>query len=200
MTTVFVLGFDPGGAAAFGWCALASTDGQVSLIGSGTCSSASAALAATRAAIPSQPAAFAVDAPLFWLPAGDRNADKIVRKMVCAAGGSSGTVGHINSLRGACLVQGIMVTQMAATLWPDAKVSEAHPKALLRVSSAAQTFAATVLNKASTEHERDAGLAAFTALNLLSASVGWHNLVEYENGHHFPTGKTVTYWFPRTRA
>ena len=200
MTTIFVLGFDPGGAAAFGWSALASTDGKVSLIGSGTCSSASAALEATTAAIPSRPAAFAVEAPLFWLPAGDRNADKMVRKMVCAAGGSSGTVSHINSLRGACLVQGIMVTQMAATLWPDAQVSEAHPKALLRVSSAAQTFATTVLSKALTEHERDAGLAAFTALNLLSTTVGWHNLVEYENGHHFPTGKTVAYWFPRARA
>ena len=82
----------------------------------------------------------------------------------------------------------------------DAQVSEAHPKALSRVSSAAQDFAATVLNKASTEHERDAGLAASTALNLLSASVGRHNLVAYEKGHHVPAGKTVAYWFPRTRT
>ena len=200
MSTVFVLGFDPGGSAAFGWSALASTDGQISVVGSGTCSSASDALSAARAAIPSQPAAFAVDAPLFWLPAGDRNADKIVRKMVCAAGGSSGTVSHINSLRGACLVQGVLVTQMAATLWPDAMVSEAHPKALLRICSAARDFDTTVLGQASTEHERDAGLAAFTALNLVYASVGWHDLVEYESGHHFPAGKSVAYWFPRTRV
>jgi hypothetical protein len=197
MRTLHVVGFDPGGDQAFGWAALSWDEGQVARFVSGTCSNAPDALHAARVSIPCEPAAFAVDAPLFWIPSADRKADQLIRKMVCAAGGSSGTVSHVNSLRGACLVQGVLVARMAAQAWPEAIISEAHPKALLQVSSAARAFANAVLKHSSTEHERDAGLAAFTALNLMTDSTGWHDLVKLEQDHYFPAGNPVAFWFPQ---
>ena len=197
MPTLYAVGFDPGGHKAFGWAVVRYLDGIVSLTSSGTCSNALDAVTATQRACPTEPLAFAVDAPLFWIPSGDRNVDKIVRRMVCSAGGTSGTVSHVNSLRGACLVQGIIVTDLAAKLWPRANVSEAHPKALLKVNSAARDFADKASDSAATEHERDAALAAFTAISHVLRFEGWHDLAMREHGHHFPAGKPVAYWFPQ---
>lgn len=173
---------------------------DLSLVASGTCSSAPAALSAARAATSIAPIAFGTDAPLFWVEAGDRKADEIVRKMVCAAGGKSGTVNHVNSLRGACLVQGVLVVRFAAELWPSAMITEAHPKALLAVSRAAQDFATRIERLVNTEHERDAALAAYTAFALATQTDGWHDLVATELSPFFPCGRRVAYWFPKSRT
>ncbi len=193
-----VFGFDPGGQGAFGWAVLSLDGGVLSRLGSGTCSSAPEALAALQAMCDVQPAAFATDAPLFWAHAGDRVADQVVRRMVCASGGSGGTVGHVNSLRGACLVQGLLVSHMATELWPDAQISEAHPKALLKVSSDARVFAQKVKSQVETEHELDAALAAYTAHALVSRLKGWRNLRDGEDSTttFCPLRKPVSYWFP----
>jgi len=125
---VVFVGFDPGGARAFGWAILRTAESGTQLLATGTCSCARQALDAVRAAAVQQPRALAVDAPLFWSESGDRKADQYVRRMVCSAGGSSGTVSHVNSLRGACLVQGVLITRMASLVWPHAEISEAHRK------------------------------------------------------------------------
>ena len=170
------IGFDPGGKKAFGWAVVSASNQNLSLIAKGTCSDAATAIKAAAAANPSSPVAVAVDAPLFWIPAGDRKADRIVRKMVCNSGGNSGTVNHINSMRGACLVQGILVARMAVSKWTSTSLTEAHPKALLGVSTHAREFVKTVASSLSNEHERDAALAAFTALNFAAQTQGWHDL------------------------
>ena len=193
-----IVGFDPGGKNAFGWSVLAATGCDISLVASGTCSGAPEALSAVRDAIPIAPIAFGTDAPLFWVQAGDRLADKFVRNMVCDAGGQSGTVSHVNSLRGACLVQGVLVTRLAAELWPGAKVTEAHPKALLAASQAARDF--SIKCSVRTEHERDAALAAYAAFAFISQTDGWQDLVPMEISPFFPGGKAVAYWFPKLRT
>ena len=195
-----IVGFYPGGKNAFGWAVLARTGRDLSLVASGTCTGAPAALSAARAATSIAPIAFGTDAPLFWVQAGDRKADETVRKMVCAAGGKSGTVSHVNSLRGACLVQGVLVTRLAAELWPSAMITEAHPKALLAVSLKAREFASRIIRPVSTEHERDAALAAYTAFALATQTDGWHDLAATEQGPFFPGGTYVAYWFPKSRT
>lgn len=195
-----VVGFDPGGKKAFGWAVLAAADAGPSLIGRGTCDSAPMALDAARTASSVTPVVFGVDAPLYWVYSGDRASDRSVRAMVCDAGGSSGTVSHVNSLRGACLVQGILVARLAAEVWPDAAITEAHPKALLVSSGAAREFDRLIAGQVNTEHERDAAIAAFTALALATRLAGWHDLAASESNPFFPGGKRVSYWYPKTRT
>jgi len=197
---MYLVGFDPGGKNAFGWAVLFRTGSDLSVVASGTCTDAPAALLAARAASSIAPVAIGTDAPLFWAQSGDRKADEIVRKMVCDASGKSGTVNHVNSLRGACLVQGVMVTRLAGELWPNAVITEAHPKALLAISLAARDFASRIVRSVCTEHERDAALAAYAAFALATQIHGWRDLATTEQNPFFPGGKRVAYWFPKSRT
>ena len=193
----YFIGFDPGGNNAFGWAVLWVQGNAIELIKSGTCNNAQTALEAARIHA-AAPMAVAIDAPLFWVSAGDRVADANVRKMVCTEGGSSGTVSHVNSLRGACLVQGILVTKLAINAWPTALVTEAHPKALLRISGAARQFAEAISRQAANEHERDAAIAAYTACAFSDRREGWHDISLLESNPFFPAGTPVSYWFPKS--
>ena len=194
------VGFDPGGDKAFGWAVLSSCQSGFELIGSGTCSTAPDAVLSAHQVCGTDPVGFATDAPLFWVASGDRQADRLVRKLVCAAGGRSGTVGHINSLRGACLVQGIQVTRMASARWPRAKLSEAHPKALLRLNEDARSLVKRFEASLGNEHERDAVLAAYTAAAFVNQIDGWHDLALLDQEAFFPAGPKAAYWFPRAKT
>jgi hypothetical protein len=194
------VGFDPGGDKAFGWAALLSTPSGLELLGTGTCSSAPDAVHSAHKVSGVAPAGFATDAPLFWVASGDRKADSFVRKLVCSAGGRSGTVSHVNSLRGACLVQGVQVTRLATAQWPSAKATEAHPKALLLLDRGAREFLSSVAGSVKTEHERDAAIAAYTAAAFINQTDGWHDLVLQERDPFFPGGSNAAYWFPRAKT
>ncbi len=192
-----LLGLDPGGFKSFGWASLRIGEaGTPVALKTGVSSSASAALNEASRAVSVAPVAVGIDAPLFWVTEGDRNADARIRKLVCSAGGHSGTVGHVNSLRGACLVQGILAARQVAESWPSATVTEAHPKALIRVHLAASEFLAKYLPNAPTEHERDAALAAFAAWAAAAHFSGWRDLLLEETAPFFPSGHVVSYWFP----
>ena len=106
---MLLLGFDPGGIKSFGWAVLyvGEADSVVSLK-TGVASNAPEAVRKAGQCAPAAPAGVGIDAPLFWVQEGDRRADSHIRKRVVAAGGQSGTVSSVNSLRGACLVQGIL--------------------------------------------------------------------------------------------
>jgi predicted nuclease with RNAse H fold len=196
----YFIGFDPGGEKAFGWAVLLAQGNSADLVASGTCSNAPNAPAAATRHAPVAPIAVATDAPLFWIESGDRKVDAQVRKMVCAAGGSSGTVSHVNSLRGACLAQGILVTKLAIEAWPNALITEAHPKALLRVSVQAKNFAELQSNRTANDHERDAAIAAYTAWAFATRRDGWQDLSTFEVNPFFPAGKPVGYWFPKENS
>jgi hypothetical protein len=168
------VGFDPGGRGRFGWCVVRTPGGRDHVI-SGLCSSAPEALEAVRAILQgSVPAGIGIDAPLYWVEEGDRPSDQRVRALVLAAGGHGGTVSAVNSLRGACIAQGLIVGRLARALWPAVPITEAHPKALRRVHPPARDFEATV--SVGSEHELDAALAAFSASQAFAPNPGWVDL------------------------
>lgn len=193
-----LLGFDPGGLNNFGWASLRiGNSGVPTAIKTGISSTVSTALnEASRSIDGAVPDAVGIDAPLFWVTKGDRNADRCIRRLVCDNGGHSGTVGHVNSLRGACLVQGVLAAHQVAASWASTLVTEAHPKALLRVHLPAANFLKMHFPNAPTEHERDAVLAAFAAWAAAARFAGWHNLLLEEEAPYFPSGHPVSYWFP----
>jgi hypothetical protein len=192
------VGFDPGGEKAFGWAVLEATQQGLRFVAGDTVTGAPTAIAQASAVLPKVPVAVGIDAPLFWVPEGDRNADSLVRTLVCEAGGQSGTVSHVNSLRGACLVQGVLIARLSHERWPSAQITEAHPKALLRVSAEAHAFASAL--QAVSEHVRDAALGAYAAHAFVAKSVGWHDLAMQERVLFFPGGTKVAYWFPKQRT
>jgi hypothetical protein len=194
---MLVAGFDPGGANAFGWAVLSGTCAEPTLIAGGVVTGARNAVAQASLHLLHAPAAVGIDAPLFWSPNGDRRADAYVRTCVCAAGGRGGTVGHVNSLKGACLVEGAIAARAAQTAWPAARVTEAHPKALVLVSPAARAFAGRAELQGEGHHLRDAALGAFTALAMLEGAAGWQDLAAQEPDPLWPLAVEAAYWFPR---
>jgi hypothetical protein len=193
-------GFDPGGEQAFGWAVLKATPQGLRFVAGGTVTGAPTALSQASVVLLEGPTAIGIDAPLFWVPEGDRNADTLVRRLVCSAGGQSGTVSHVNSLRGACLVQGVLIARLSHTHWPSARMTEAHPKALLRVAAAARAFVGAPELQAVSEHVRDAALGAYAAHALVAQCAGWHDLATQERARFFPGGTEVAYWFPNQRT
>ena len=80
---------------------------------------------------------------------------------------SSGTVQSVNSLRGAALVGGALLASLLRGVFPSARITESHPKALLIAcyDNSEVTFANAFqidINR-QTEHERDAAIAAVCA-------------------------------------
>lgn len=194
------VGFDPGGVSAFGWAVVEATKNGLRFVSGGVVTGAPAALAQSASLLLEAPAAVGIDAPLFWVYEGDRNADSQVRALVCGAGGQSGTVSHVNSLRGACLVQGVLAAKLSRDQWPTARITEAHPKALLRVSAAARAFVSAPEIHAIGEHVRDAALGAYAAHAYVTQARGWHDLLVQERAPFFPGGTEVAYWFPKQRT
>jgi len=195
---VVFLGFDPGGISSFGWAALHLGEaGEFVSLTTGVTSSAPDAVRNAGQSAGSAPTGVGIDAPLFWVQEGDRRADSHIRNRVVAAGGHAGTVNSVNSLRGACLVQGILTARLVADLWPSAIVTEAHPKALLRLYAEAERFVTEHLPPICEEHERDAALAAVAAWAAVTVSSSWCNLVLSEVAPFFPGGREVSYWFPK---
>lgn len=190
------VGFDPGGINAFGWAVVEWMGTPPVLVGQGICSNAAEALAAAAFHLPDPPHGIGIDAPLFWVAHGDRAADQAVRALVVACGGHGGTVNHVNSLRGACLVQGVLVAILARARWPRVALTEAHPKALLAVCGAAHHFVDELVPEPFVEHTRDAALAAFSARSSHVGSAGWHDLAAVEVAPVFPAGTPIQYWFP----
>ena len=216
MTTV-VLGFDPGGEKQFGWCvASGAADGKLVLRSNGTASHAAGAveMALREAQKCGVIAAAAIDSPLFWNLSGDRRADMTVRAAMRRIGAVNlgGTVQHVNSLRGACLAQGMMAAHILRDKMPSLRLTESHPKALLWLLEVAtpqrpvREIRIDHLDKfiqcdssALCEHERDAAVGAFAAWAMLNQRSGWRNLYTDEDGVFAPVSP-IEYWMPIGRA
>jgi len=203
-------GFDPGGAGAFGWCVLAGTQLPLQLLKRGVAHHATQAVnAALSVAGTNELGAVGIDAPLFWQPQGDRNADQVVRNKVVLLGCNGGTVNAVNSMRGACLVQGMMTGMLLRKQFPDVAITESHPKALLwllNLATGANPAGAIALANLSqlaegdtagaSDHERDAVLGAFTAFAMTAALPGWRNLYVDEPNVISPLDPPPGYWLP----
>ncbi len=212
---MWVAGFDPGGSGQFGWCvAEASSEARIAVRATGVARGASHAVEQVLAAVPvaSILSAVGIDSPLYWSTTGDRVADVLVRRSIrvlgCATAG--GTVQHVNSLRGACLVQGLLTAHMLHDAVPGVRITESHPKALLwlmGIASPCRLPTAVGLaelgdqiafvSPLGSEHERDAALGALAAAALLYDRGGWRDLRLDEREAFLPV-PDVEYWMPLT--
>jgi hypothetical protein len=131
----YVIGFDPGGAEKFGWSILHwRGNGCPLLLERNTTSSARGALDAVESYLERgscKVVAIGIDAPLYWIDGdAERAVDVAVR--LALQGRTKCSVIHVNSLRGACLAQGMMLANLVArhSDWSDFVITEAHPVAL----------------------------------------------------------------------
>lgn len=207
-----VLGFDPGGDGQFGWAVLERDGrGTPSARNTGTSSHAEGALGAALACLSSEDTILGVgiDSPLFWTPRGERVADRRIRQRIRELGAphAAGTVQHPNSLRGACVVQGLTLALLLRRRRLDMPITEAHPKALLWILglangersaeqvSVADLNAFVTCNSVVCEHERDAVLGGVAAFAMSDRWPSWRDLVAEEPEAILVAGE-VAYWFP----
>ncbi len=161
-------GADPGGVGKFG-VALLRADGTFVTAVVNCASEADQYLNSLSEKID----ALGIDAPLWWSsgPRGDRKADVRLRRHYRNLGAS---VMSLNSLRGAALVQGVMLAELVRRTRPQLPITECHPKALLKAfrldpSDNAANWPAIVSRFAlsgprpESDDERDALIAAVAA-------------------------------------
>jgi len=154
-----------------------------------------------------------IDSPLFWVADGDRRADQTVRGAMKALGATAidGTVQRVNSLRGACLVQGVMAARLIRDHNPNVRLTESHPKALLwllQIASRRRQVAQVGMEQLREflhsditdvgEHQRDAALGAFAAAAMLQSRREWRDLFQEENDAFAPVSP-IEYWMPIQR-
>lgn len=208
-----ILGFDPGGVNNFGWCVTqAKNDAQLRLRDSGVENYAEGAIEAALAKAEGfgEIGAAGIDSPLFWVPKGDRQADKTVRSAMKQLGAVyvGGTVQQVNSLRGACLTQGIMSAYLLRRKLPAIRITESHPKALLwllrianvecRVDNVTMSHLGDFIESDSphlSDHKRDAALGAVAAWAMINSRNGWRDLYQDEKNPFAPVSP-VEYWMP----
>jgi hypothetical protein len=207
------LGFDPGGVDKFGWAACYSEGDILRLIASRKAGNAKEAVSQALSTVPIKGiiVSAGIDSPLFWTENGDRYVDELVRRAIQKLGAPNpgGTVQNLNSLRGACLVQGVLTTKLLHDQLPQIAITESHPKALLYLLGIANEKirpATVTVNDLSSyvifdsdqvgEHERDSVLAAITAFAQRRKPRGWINLFERERKPVIPFDYQVSYWMP----
>ena len=207
------LGFDPGGEKQFGWAVCSRTKEKLAVLAIGEANRAEGAFAKAISAIPNEGTVVGagIDAPLFWSESGDRNVDKLIRRALQQLGAPSpgGTVQNINSLRGACLIQGAIIAKLLQKQFPAITITESHPKALLYLLGIANTkvhpskisvaeFSEWVddVNLSINDNERDAILGSITAFAQKLNVKGWINLFEKERNPIIPFNYSVGYWMP----
>jgi len=205
------VGFDPGGIGGFGWAVVSGEKFPLRLIGCGIADHAQGAFNAAMDCAGSKVNAVGIDAPLFWSEAGDRSADRIVRKAITRLGAYGATVIPVNALRGACLIQGILVAMPYRRRLTDrALITESHPKALLWLLGKAtperhpRDLTLNDLNEyvvengvqGASDHERDAALGAVGAFAAESRLPGWQNLYVLEPNPITPLDPPPGYWMP----
>jgi predicted nuclease with RNAse H fold len=205
MKTQLYVGFDPGGKGHFGWClAKGSEKPRLTVIDHGIAKHAKDAVdRAFQAAeqVQKKISAVGIDAPLFWRPDGGRQVDKKISDLL--HGRKKSSVIAVNSLRGACLVQGMMAAMLIRNKCFKIPITESHPKALLllkklgkrtKLSKLGDYFNGDVA-KAS-DDERDAAIAALSAWAMICEPKGWQDLYQLEQNKITPLEPPPAYWMP----
>lgn len=205
-----LLGFDPGGSGAFGWCVTENLPRcPLPVRATGV---ANVAVDAVRDALfhvrkGEDVDAAGIDAPLFWTAGGDRRVDQLGRAAVRHEGGPSSTVIHVNALRGACLIQGVLAGMLLRKRFANIRLTEAHPKAYLWMSGAATPERPPqnidlvdppqfqVGGFGHTDHERDA--ATLSAWAMIHHPPEWSDLFPREATPLSPLAASLAYQMPR---
>lgn len=209
------LGFDPGGEGHFGWAVCLDQDDRLRVIAAGIADHARGAMEQSLKALPKgeSVSGAGIDAPMFWVMDGGREADHLVRRAIGLLGATSpgGTVQHFNSLRGACVIQGLLILKLLRLEYPNLPITEAHPKALLWLMGIARRGHEPKLIKPrdikeiiiegtgfGSEDERDAIIGAFTAQMMVRRKSDWVDLLkEYEKEPILAGEPPIGYWMPK---
>ena len=130
-----------------------------------------------------------IDAPLFWTETGIRLVDGIIDEAL--EGADYGyRVQKINSLMGACLVQGVLLAdQIHRQL--KCPITEVHPGALNRLDIG---MIGQIVNLPVNPDKRDATFAAYAAWHIDDPN--WRNLFLEEQDPILPLNFRVSYWMP----
>ena len=202
------LGFDPGGKGGdkecgnFGWSICQGVAGQFQLLDTGRAKYAEEVVRRVSRKLPPNPSVLAagIEAPMFWHKTGDREVDGFLREEAKLRGCPHpwGTIQAVNSLRGACLVQGILLGKdLCKQQWFDAPITEANSKALRWLKPATFYYIQRLTEgEGKSDHERDATLAAYGAWAMHKDLYGWRNLLLDERDPIFPLEAQVSYWMP----
>jgi predicted nuclease with RNAse H fold len=159
------------------------------------------------------PLAIGIDCPLWWssMKSGERQVDVLLRRKYRDHGiGSS--VQALNSLPGAVLVQGMMLAGEARKHWKDVKITETHPRALLKAMHLTTEPWSTIAGKfdldgpePETRDQWDALLSAAVARNGYK-HLWTVDLTDLPRGEgemdpqHTFFGRVNYYWFERIPA
>ncbi len=238
----FILGFDPGGKGNsprgkgnFGWSICNQVDGvlQPPKI-TDLAIDAWDAIGQVKKALKSLDAtpnvlAAGIDAPLLWSKKGNREVDDVLEKVLEGAefpapknGGRR--VQAVNSLRGACVVQGALLAKYLRDTWNQLLITESHPKALChllcytkeramvkRLTEGVADYKQYATRclcgcgeadkpKASlADHKRDATLSAISAWAAIQPNLpNWRNLYDdvKKPDRIKPFNIPVSYWMP----
>ena len=187
-------GADPGGKESFG-IAVLRDDGSFDTT---IVSCADEAIGWLK----QEPTAAGIDAPLWWSSgrSGDRKADQFLRQQYKI---SAGTVQPANCLRGAALVQGVMLLHLLCERFPGLSVTETHPKALLKALKISRVKVADHFGVRSdmpqTEHEHDALLGAIAAREGYLKRWTYNLAAHRFSSEQDPTkcaSSPIAYWWP----
>lgn len=215
MAVSYYIGFDPGAIGKVGW-AVAVRDASAKLprvVAYGCAPNVVVAVENSLKIVEGRGKlrCVGIDSPLFWTPTGTRRVDAVVRRSMHERGAvtPSGTVQQLNSLRGACLVQGIAAGHLIRQYSPRVLLTETHPKALLWLLGFASpsrepadvtlsNLAALVITTfgAPNENERDAIISCGAAFAMHSVAQGWCDILRHEPQPLFLIPGNVAYWMP----
>jgi hypothetical protein len=210
-----ILGFDPGGKGAFGWAVCTDLDAGLNVIATGLADHAEGAVKDSLNALPKGGLVVCagIDAPMFWVTDGYREVDRLIRRAIAHLGAKSpgGTVQHFNSLRGACVIQGLLILKLLRREYPGLPITEANPKALLWLMGIARRghepknvtprdIEKIVIagKRFGSEDERDAILGAFAAQMMIRRKSDWVDLLKHERKERILAGEPpIEYWMPK---
>lgn len=204
-----VAGFDPGGKNSFGWCVVAVRPRRKMIdAGKNLASNADDAFCKASQVIKSHGGslrAVGIDAPLTWARnGGQRTADRHINNQH-----SPNSALSVNSLWGACAVQGFLLAEALSREYPGILFTEANPKPLKDNPDAIKWYK-DVWSEDEPDHIRDAIVSAWAAAQALKAyGKGWKgqvglNLYDCDDKakiYHFPffdkNKNKVVYWWPK---
>ena len=200
------LGFDPGGSGKFGWCvSTGDSDLPLSVRASGHASNALDAITRVEKHLyeGENVAGAGIDAPLAWPWTGGRNCDASLRTVLRDRGAPSpsGSVQHVNSLRGACAVQGVLLAVRLQESFQGIRVTESHPKAFLWITETDDAGKRDLERYISgtdqlSEHRRDSAIASLSAWAGVEEAEGWQDLTGLDPDCYSPVPGT-SYWMPQ---
>ena len=119
---------------------------------------------------------------------------------------AAGTVQQVNSLRGACLVQGMLAGVLSRQRTSGVAISESHPKAMLWLleRNPAQVRLQDMPEKFDLhdgvddgEHLRDAAVACLSAWAMVHNPNGWSDRYPLDEHHAYSCiVAPLAYWMP----